>query len=166
MFENPILINEIRDTYGAQAIVASIQAKKRDNENYECLTNSGREKTGKELFKWIEELNYRGVGEILVTSVDQDGTNKGFDKVMIDEIMHRFDLSIIAAGGAGRTNDVIELIKETKVEAVCLGSILHYSSENNIRRVHKEKPKNLEPVTIEELKEVMVKENINCRLIN
>ncbi len=166
LFETPTLINQIRDTYGTQAIVASIQAKKKGPHNYECLTDAGREKTGRELFQWVEELSTRGVGEIIVTSVDQDGTGRGFDETMIQEIVQRCDVPVIAAGGAGNVDHISQLIKKTGVNAVCLGSVLHYSSENKVRRVYKGQPKNISSMTIYEIKSFLNETEIMCRMMN
>jgi len=166
LFETPTLIHQIKDTYGAQAIVASIQAKRRDKQNYECLTDSGRQKTGHDVFSWVEELNRRGVGEIIVTSVDQDGTGNGFDEILIREIMERSDVPVIAAGGAGKATHILDIIQNTAVDAVCLGSILHYSQDNLPRRNHKAIPKSIEPINISELKIYLDENKINCRLPN
>ena len=97
---------------------------------------------------------------------DQDGSGRGFDETMIQEIMRRCDVPVIAAGGAGNVNHISQLIQQTGVDAVCLGSILHYSPENKIRRVYKGQPKNISSMTIYEIKSLLNEMDIICRMIN
>ena len=121
---NPNLITEISDKYGAQAVVVSIEAK-RVNGGWEAYTDNGREKTGKDAVKWAIEAQQRGAGEILLTSIDQEGTGKGMDLALARAITPELDIPVVLCGGAGKPEHVQEARK--CADAVAVASILHYN---------------------------------------
>lgn len=123
---NPNLIKEISNEFGSQCMVVSIEAKKNDN-GWEVYTNNGRERTHKNVIDWVKESIDLGAGEILLTSIDRDGTKKGFDIDLVNEVKKVSSIPIIASGGAGGSKDCINLINETNISALAVGSILHYN---------------------------------------
>ena len=133
----PELIDEISKTFGSQCVVLSVQAKKRNNELWEVFIENGREPTGLSVVERVQKGEGLGAGEILLTSVDQDGTLSGFDVELIDTVVKNVTIPVIASGGAGRLEDIIELVKKTNVDAVAMASLLHYDyfSIDDIRNV-------------------------------
>jgi cyclase len=123
---NPRLIAEGAGIFGSQCIVLSIEARRLPVGRYECLTDSGRERTGKDAVEWAEEAARLGAGEILVTSVDNEGTGRGFDLELTRFISERVGVPVIASGGAGCAEHVRDAVLIGKADAVCIASILHY----------------------------------------
>ena len=130
------------------------------------MKDAGKERTYRDLFEWVEELSNRGVGEIIVTSVDKDGTGRGFDEKMIKEVCRRCDIPVIASGGAGSLSHILDLIQNTEIDAVSVGSILHYSNVNSKRRKFEEKPKHFDPITITDLKSVLKEKRYIAEVIS
>lgn len=124
--ERPALIKEIAEEFGTQATVLSIEAKKNQLNSWEVYTNSGREKSGLLVSEWIEEAIALGAGELLVTSVDKEGTRRGFDLALMNLISKRVSIPVIASGGMGEIADVIELVTKTEISGVAIASSLHY----------------------------------------
>ncbi len=139
--KNPILISDLVKEFGSQSIVISIEAKKKTTNKWEVYTECGREKTGLDVMEWAKKCVDLGIGEILITSVDKEGTKKGFDIELTKMLTDNFNTPIIASGGMGNEEHLYELIENTNVDAVCIASILHYkkSSLKNIRRACLEK---------------------------
>jgi len=123
---NPRLVAEGADHFGSQCIVLSIEARRLPDGRYECLTDGGRERTGKDAIEWAEEAAGLGAGEILATSVDNDGTGRGFDLELTRLISERVGVPVIASGGAGCAEHVRDAVLIGKADAVCIASILHY----------------------------------------
>jgi imidazoleglycerol phosphate synthase cyclase subunit len=124
-FENPNLISQIANKFGNQAVVGSIQAKKRGSE-WECLTEQGRERTGVELAHRITQLIDLGVGEILVTSVDNDGVQCGFDLELAKFSATMSKVPLVIGGGCGSMEHVIDLMEVKNLSGFAIGSALHY----------------------------------------
>lgn len=122
---SPTLIKECADYYGSQAIVVSIEAK-RTVHGYECYTDNGREKTGKDAIRWAHEAVALGAGELLITSIDQDGTRKGFDIDLISAIAPNVSVPVVASGGMGSISDLEMVLTRGKADAVAFASVLHY----------------------------------------
>ena len=122
---NPELVNEISNIYGSQILVASIEAKQKNN-NWEVFINNGREPTGINVINWAKELERRGIGELLVTSIDKEGTQRGFDLELYSSLGKEVNVPIIASGGAGNINHIKYLDKNTNVQGIALASVLHY----------------------------------------
>ncbi|MDZ4346077.1 MAG: imidazole glycerol phosphate synthase cyclase subunit [Candidatus Binatia bacterium] len=121
----PELISDAVEKYGSQAIVVSIEAK-RVNGGWEAYTDNGREKTGKDAIRWAHEAVELGAGELLITSIDQDGTKRGFDVDLIKAIAPHVSVPVTACGGAGCVEHIREVLREGKADAVAVASVLHY----------------------------------------
>ena len=124
--ENKQLIKQISEKIGSQSLTISIQAKKRNKNNWEAFKICGREPTGVDVRSWVREIESLGAGEILVTSVDQDGTEIGLDKDLIKLVTENTDLPVIASGGSKDIDDILSTFQETDVSGIAVGSILHY----------------------------------------
>jgi cyclase len=128
---NPDLIRAAAEAFGSSTVVVSIQAQARGSGGYECLTDYGRERTGRNVLEWAIRAVELGAGELLVTSITQEGTGKGFDIDLIRMISQAVSVPVIAAGGAGRLEHVVAAIREGGADAVTLGAILHYYAVRN-----------------------------------
>lgn len=123
---NPRLISEAARAFGSQCIIVSIAAKYRDNGRYEALTDNGREKSGRDVFEWAREAVELGAGELLVTSIDREGTGRGYDLELVRKIAESVPVPVIACGGAGRPEHLLEVVREGQADAVAAASIFHY----------------------------------------
>jgi imidazoleglycerol phosphate synthase cyclase subunit len=121
---NPKLINILSQEFGRQAVVVSIQAKKREN-YWEALTHCGRSKTGLNVSEWMERVQELGAGEVILTSVDCDGTMNGMDIGLIRSISGLVDLPVIASGGFTNDDPIEDLIRERVISGVAIGASLH-----------------------------------------
>jgi cyclase len=121
---DPKLLTAISDIYGAQATVLSIEAKRVPGGGWEAMTDNGRNHTGRSVVDWAQEGTGRGAGEILITSIDQDGTRKGFDTDLIAAVAAAVDVPVIAAGGAGSAADAVQAVNRG-ASAVALAMTLH-----------------------------------------
>jgi imidazole glycerol-phosphate synthase subunit HisF len=124
--ENKDLINRLSKKFGSQSIVLSIEAKKIREDYWEVFTNSGRQETGLDVIEWAKNCEKRGAGEILLTSVDKEGTNKGFDCELFSNISKSINIPIIASGGFGKPSDMTNLNDISKVDAIAVAYALHY----------------------------------------
>lgn len=122
---HPPLITEISEIYGRQAMVLSIEAKL-NGAMWEVYTHNGRERTGIDVFHWLEKGVSLGAGEVLLTSIDRDGVQKGADLELMRLACERVDVPIIASGGVGCEKDVLDLINHSNIDAVALASAFHY----------------------------------------
>ncbi len=123
--KTPDFVKEASRIFGSQCIVGSVEAKRKGN-SWEAYIDSGRECTGVDVLEWVKRLEDLGVGEILLTSVDQEGTKKGFDVDLIKKVTERVSIPVIASGGAGTPEQISDLILNTGVNAVAVASMLHY----------------------------------------
>ena len=117
---------EIANKFGSQCIVGSIEAKKTDS-GWEAYIDNGREPTGLNVLDWAKQLEQAGIGELLVTSVDQEGTKRGFDVALIKALHTAVRCPIIVSGGYGKTAHLEALLKETVPSGVAYASALHYN---------------------------------------
>ena len=124
----PALITEAARSFGSQCIVASVEAKRRPNGGWEAYTDNGREKTGLDVIEWSQKLIELGAGELLLTSVDMEGTRKGFDIELIEALGRKLDVPVIACGGAGSIANVEKAVR-AGADAVALASLFHYKTE-------------------------------------
>lgn len=122
----PAFIKEAAETLGSQCIVLSVEAKRRGPGEWEALTDNGRERTGVDVLDWVTEAESLGAGEILVTSVDVEGTRKGFDRELLRTVRARVSVPVIGCGGAGSARDVTAVIAEDHLDAVACASLFHY----------------------------------------
>lgn len=126
---NPTLINEASDRFGNQCIVVAIDARRRpdpENPGWDVYVRGGRENTGLDAIAWAKEMEQRGAGELLVTSMDADGTQAGYDLPLTQAIAEQVQIPVIASGGAGNCEHIYTALTEGKAEAALLASLLHY----------------------------------------
>ena len=122
----PEFIREASRAFGSSTIVVSIEAIRQIDGGYHCYTDCGREQTGVDAFQWAIQAAELGAGELLVTSVDKEGTGKGFDLELTRRIAESVSIPVIACGGAGKRDHVSDVIRQGRADAVCLASVLHY----------------------------------------
>ena len=125
--KDPKLISQLSDVWGSSTIVLSIEAKKTGDNKWEAYTDNGRERTGLDVAQWAETGAKLGAGEIFVTSVDQEGTRKGFDCELVAEITKRIEIPVIASGGFGSLDHLSQLVKTAKPTGVAIADSLHYN---------------------------------------
>ncbi|OIP67775.1 MAG: imidazole glycerol phosphate synthase subunit HisF [Oscillatoriales cyanobacterium CG2_30_40_61] len=126
---DPDLINRASDHFGVQCIVVAIDARRRtnpDNPGWDVYVRGGRENTGIDALKWAKEVTKRGAGELLVTSMDADGTQAGYDLELTRTIAESVEIPVIASGGAGTCEHIYQALTQGKAEAALLASLLHY----------------------------------------
>lgn len=123
---NPELINEAAEMFGRQCIVAAVDAKRVDDGSWHVVINGGRIDTGKDLLEWVQELEERGAGEILLTSMDADGTKAGYDIEMTKAVCDLVNIPVIASGGAGSVEDFADVFEKTGCDAALAASLFHY----------------------------------------
>lgn len=123
---NPALITQVAESFGSQCMVLSIEAKRTGPGDWEAYVEGGREKTGVDVLEWSLEAISRGAGEILVTSVDCDGTEKGFDVELLRAVGRISSVPIIASGGMGSVSHARDLLAQTTADAIAMGSVAHY----------------------------------------
>lgn len=123
--KDPELINKASTTFGAQAIVAAVDAKK-NNGSWNVYIKGGTEDTGLDALEWMQEVEERGAGEILLTSMDRDGTKAGFDIELLEKVNKLVRIPVIASGGAGSIEHCIDAVKLANVDAVLAASIFHF----------------------------------------
>lgn len=123
---NKSFIKKSVEKFGSSTIVIEIQIKKQLNGNYVAFTDNGRNNSGLDVFEWAKCVESLGVGELLITSIDRDGTGLGFDINIIDEISKNVKIPVIASGGASKNEDIISLCNKTNIDGVALASMLHY----------------------------------------
>ncbi|MFC3095065.1 imidazole glycerol phosphate synthase subunit HisF [Alteromonas sediminis] len=134
--KTPDFIQKAAQIYGSQCIVGSVEAKKVAEGRWEAYIENGREPTGIDVVEWVKKLECLGAGEILLTSVDKDGTKKGCDLELIDSIQKTCSLPLIVAGGVGKLADTRDAAQYSGVDAICVASMLHYGMESidNIKK--------------------------------
>ena len=137
--ENPNFIKEAANKFGSQCIVVAVDAKQKENEegSWEVVTFGGRNRTGIDVIDWVRHVEKIGAGEILLTSMDRDGTKNGFDNDLNSIITSCLSIPVIASGGAGNVNHLIDGIRIGGVDAVLAASIFHFS-EYSITEVKEE----------------------------
>ena len=129
--ENPDFIKEAADKFGSQCIVVAVDAKATSN-SWEVVTYGGRNRTGLDVLEWTQQVTEFGAGEILLTSMDRDGTKEGFDNKLVSRVSSGVSIPVIASGGVGNLDHLVDGIKIGGAEAVLAASIFHYS-EYSIR---------------------------------
>ena len=146
-FTDPSLIGRGAKIFGSQCIVVAIDAKYRDRNFWEVYLHGGRTPTGKDAVWWAKESERLGAGEILLTSMDKDGTKDGYDIELTRAVSKAVNIPVIASGGAGKLKHLRDVIKYADADAVLVASIFHYGK-----------------YTIKEAKEYLKSEGINVRL--
>lgn len=174
--KRPEIIKEASRKFGSSTIVVTIEAIKHKDGQYFAYTDNGREYTGIEVLSWARRIEELGAGEIVITSVDREGTGLGFDSVLTEMVATAVSIPVIAHGGAGCKEDIKSVIHEGKADAVSISSILHYecinekilvddySKEGNVEFLKTGKSfSKINPTKISEIKEYLYWENIPCR---
>ncbi|GAM09648.1 imidazole glycerol phosphate synthase subunit HisF [Geobacter sp. OR-1] len=125
----PEIINEAAERFGSQCVVASIDARRNPDGTYVCVSHSGTRDTGRLPGEWAAELELRGAGEILITSVELDGTMEGYDLELIRSITERVRIPVIASGGAGNYEHMYAALEVGRAAAVAAASIFHFTEQ-------------------------------------
>lgn len=128
-FKHPELISQGAQMFGSQCIVASIDTKKNSKGEYICYSHSGSKSERIEVSKWAKRVESLGAGEILITSIENDGTKKGYDIDLIKLVTKSVSIPVIASGGAGNYEDMFKAIDKGKASAVAAASIFHYTEQ-------------------------------------
>ena len=144
---NPQLVADAADKYGSQCIVVAIDAKRTEAGNWEVFTHGGRKPTGLDAVEWARKMQSLGAGEILLTSMDRDGTKVGFDLALTRAVSDAVNIPVIASGGVGGLQDLADGITEGHADAVLAASIFHYGQH-----------------TVQEAKQFMAARGIPMRL--
>jgi len=172
----PELIRESVRRFGASTIVVSIEAIKKSEGHYEAYTENGRQSTGMDAIEWAVRAAELGAGEILITSIDQEGTGQGFDLKLTQKIAELVPIPVISSGGAGHLSHIYDVLNEGKADAVCLANMVHYdfidnhhseddfSSEGNTEYLngHRGSSK-IQRAKLSEIKEHLISFGIPCR---
>lgn len=178
VLKSPTLIKEAALRFGSSTVVVAIEAIRQPDGRYLAYTDNGREYTGVEVFAWAKKVSELGAGEIVVTSVDRDGTGEGYDVALIKEISESVHVPVIAHGGAGKPEDVLKVIDQGNCDAVAIASLFHYdylanhgaqvapSSEGNMEFIKSKRNfHTFRTVTISDLKSFLIENGISCRPI-
>lgn len=137
--KNPDIINEASNVFGSDKIVAAIDVKK-SGSKWNVYINGGKTDTGIDVIDWVKEVQDRGVGEILLTSMDGDGTKDGYDIDLLNEVKKVSKVPVIASGGCGSLDHIIEVFKKDVADAALAASLFHYDvlSVNEVKEALKE----------------------------
>ena len=128
--KNPKFITESSRAFGSSTIVVAVEVIKQPDNSYLAYTDNGREYTGVDVLSWVKEVEDRGAGEILLTSIDRDGTGSGFDIDLIKMVSSAVQVPVIAHGGCGSTNHIKSAINDGYADAIAISSMLHYGLIN------------------------------------
>lgn len=171
---NPEFVRKASREFGSSTIVVAIEAINENGENL-AYTDNGREYTGLDVFEWAQKLDELGAGELVITSVDREGTGNGFDLELISKINQIVSIPVIAHGGAGKKEDVVEVIKKSGVNSVLISSLFHYNYiksheakasplEGNTQYLKNKKiSSSLRSCTIQDVKSKLKENRIFCR---
>jgi len=143
---NPGFVKDAAEKFGSQCIVVAIDARSDGKGGWKVYTHGGREPTGIDAVEWAGKMENLGAGEILLTSMDKDGTKDGYDLLLTKAVSRKVKIPVIASGGAGNMEHLFEGIKKGEADAVLVASIFHYGE-----------------YTIEETKEYLIKKGITLR---
>jgi imidazole glycerol-phosphate synthase subunit HisF len=176
--QHPELVREASKRFGSSTIVVSIEAKKQPDGSYEAYTDNGRVRTGVDVFEWAKRAEALGAGEILLTSIDQEGTGSGLDLELTKKVSPSVSIPVIACGGAGKIQDIYDVINEGKADAVSVAALLHYnyirehytdddySTEGNIEFLRSGRVfSKVQHATMPAIKDYLIRHDIPCRLI-
>jgi len=124
----PELVGEMAEVFGSQCVVLAIDARRTGDDGYEVYVNGGRTPVGRDAVEWAREGTERGAGEILLTSMDRDGTEDGYELTLTRAVADAVDVPLIASGGAGSLDHLVEAVEEGHADAVLCASIFHYGA--------------------------------------
>jgi cyclase len=126
-YSNPELVDAAARRFGMQCVVASIDARRFEGGRYSCFSHSATIDTGRDPVEWAKELTDCGAGEILLTSINRDGTMLGYDLDMVERVAKAVDVPVIASGGAGNYQHMIDVVQQAGASAVAAASIFHFT---------------------------------------
>lgn len=175
----PEFVREASRRFGSSTILVSIEAKKMTDGSYEAYTDNGRERTGVKAVAWATRAVELGAGEIMVTSIDREGTGNGFDLELSEHIAKSVPVPVISCGGAGRVEHILDVFRQGKADAVSCASILHYhflerfssgtNAQESNKSVHplgrRKVSSNIQPVPLQKIKKYLMENGIDCRVI-
>jgi cyclase len=174
--KNPNLIKEASRMFGSSTIVVAIEAIKETNGKYLAYTDNGREYTGIDVFEWAQNVENLGAGEIVITSVDREGTGQGFDLELISKLSSLISIPLIAHGGAGNKDHIKDVIITSNVNSVMISSLFHYDFikenesrasevEGNVEFLNQKRNFHIfKPCKINEVKQNLIDNKIDCRI--
>jgi cyclase len=174
--KNPNLIKDASRMFGSSTIVVAIEAIKESNGKYLAYTDNGREYTGVDVFEWAQQVDELGAGEIVITSVDREGTGQGFDLELVNKLSSLVTIPVIAHGGAGNKEHVIDVLKCGNVSSAMISSLFHYhfikeneskgsSLEGNVEFLNQKRNFHIfDPCRIIEVKQSLKDNKIECRI--
>lgn len=128
-YRRPELVTEIAKRHGAQCVVASIDARANEGGGWTCFSHAGQQATGRDVTAWARELEGRGAGEILITSIERDGTMQGYDLALIEAVVRAVQIPVIASGGAGNYQHMVDAVTQAGASAVAAASIFHFTEQ-------------------------------------
>ena len=171
---NPSFIKEASNHFGSSTISVSIEAIKQPSGDYLAFSDNGRNCSEKNVIEWAKEVEDLGAGEIVITTVDNEGTGIGFDEELIRRIVNHSSLPIVVHGGAGNKNHIYNLISKFKISGIAIASLFHYerlkendTSKEDLKFKNSYNLKhniNIETISVNELKRFLLENDINCRL--
>lgn len=126
---NPDLITQIANRYGSQCVVASIDVRRLPDGTWHCFSHAGQHATDKHPAQWASQLQALGAGEILITSIDRDGTMQGYDLELIEQVASAVNLPVIASGGAGNYEHMVQAVLQAGASAVAAASMFHFTEQ-------------------------------------
>lgn len=128
-YARPELVTEIAKRHGVQSMVASIDVRVQDGGGWACFSHAGQQPTGREVIAWARELEDRGAGEILITSIEHDGAMQGYDLALIEAVVRSVSIPVIASGGAGNYQHMVDAVVQAGASAVAAASIFHFTEQ-------------------------------------
>lgn len=174
---SPDLIRQASRIFGSSTIVVAIEAIKESDGRYLAYTDNAREYTGVDVFEWAVRVAELGAGEMVITSVDKEGTGDGFDTELVDRVTKLVDIPVVVHGGAGKKEHVLPVLQDINADAVAIASLFHYDylSNNPAREFGSGEGNNeflkqkrsfhtFEACSIQELKKYLADNNIQCRV--
>lgn len=170
---NPDLISEAANRFGSSTLVIAVEVIRQPDGSYHCYNDNGREPTGREAVSWVKQAQELGAGEIMLTSVDREGTGEGFDMDIIAAVSDAARIPVIAHGGAGNVDHVVQLCQSNHdIRAICMASMLHYRMA---RELGQNQPVNatysnagmkrarIQDITLTELKQKLAAQGVSVR---
>jgi cyclase len=128
-YESPQLITDVARRFGQQCVVSSIDVRTRPDGGWDCFSHAGAVPTGRDAVEWAREVEDRGAGEILITSIDRDGTMEGYDLGLITSIVEAVSIPVIASGGAGNYQHLVDAVVQCGASAVAAASMFHFTEQ-------------------------------------
>lgn len=129
LYTKPELVTEIAKRHGSQCVIASVDVRPDPGKGWQCFSHAGMTPTGRDVCSWAKELEDRGAGEILITSIDLDGTMRGYDLKLIEAVVNAVDIPVIASGGAGTYQHMVDAVTKAGASAVAAASIFHFTEQ-------------------------------------